>query len=260
MPYQEETITVRGRQIRLWRGGTGQPLLYLHDTFCLTWLPVHDRLAAHYEVIYPLHPGCPGSDGFEDIDSMEDLVFHYLDLCAALHLERPVLLGTSLGGWLAAEWAVRYADRLRGIILVDALGLRVPEAPTADVLRLDAAQMRAVVFAAPTSPLAQELVPDVPPATALTVLLQARQVLARFAWQFPDNPKLARYLYRITTPTLIVWGEQDGVVSTAHARAYQAGITGAELLVLPQCGHLPHAEQPEAFAHTVLGTLTRLGH
>jgi pimeloyl-ACP methyl ester carboxylesterase len=116
------------------------------------------------------------------------------------------------------------------------------------------------VFAAPTSPLAQELVPDVPPATALTVLLQARQVLARFAWQFPDNPKLARYLYRITTPTLIVWGEQDGVVSTAHARAYQAGITGAELLVLPQCGHLPHAEQPEAFAHTVLGALTRLGH
>jgi pimeloyl-ACP methyl ester carboxylesterase len=56
-----------------------------------------------------------------------------------------------------------------------------------------------------------------------------------------------------------VWGEQDGVVSTVHAQTYQAGIDGAELLVLPQCGHLPHAEQPEAFARTVLGALTRLG-
>jgi pimeloyl-ACP methyl ester carboxylesterase len=251
MTHRDDTITVRGRRIRVLRGGSGPALLYLHDTFCYTWYPVHDRLAQRYEVIFPLHPGCAGSEGLEDIDSMEDLLFHYLDVCETLQLHRPVLLGASLGGWLAAEWAVRYADRLGGLILVDALGLRVPEAPATDILRLDAAQTRAAVFATPTSDLAHAVVPDTPSPEALPAFLQARQTLARFAWQFPDNPKLARYLYRVRLPTLIVWGQNDGVVSPAHGQAYRDGIAGAELVIIPACGHLPQVEQPEAFLQAV---------
>src|SRR5262249_16259263 len=139
------------------------------------------------------------------LDTMEDLVFHYLDVCDILHLQQPVLLGTSFGGWLAAEIAVRYADKLRAVILVDALGLRVPEAPAADLLCLDAAQMRATLFSNPAARVAHEVIPDVPSPAAIPGILQARQVLARFAWQFPDNPKLTRYLYRVQVPTLIVW-------------------------------------------------------
>jgi len=259
MSYRDETLTVRDRRIRLLRGGSGQPLLYLHDTFSYTWTSVHDCLAEHYDVVFPMHPGCAGSTGFDDIEDMDDLVFHYLDVCAALGVVRPILLGTSLGGWLAAEWAVRYPEMLRALILVDALGLRVPEAPATDLLRLDPAQLRAVLFADPATAVAQELVPDTPTAAALEATLQARQLLARFAWQFPDNPKLSRYLYRVQTPTLIVWGAQDGVVSTAHAQAYRRGIVGAELAVLPHCGHLPHAEQPEALVQAVLAYLARLG-
>jgi len=142
---------------------------------------------------------------------------------------------------------------------VDALGLRVPEAPAADLLRLDPTRMRAVLFADPTTVVAQALVPDMPASETLEATLQARQVLARLAWQFPDNPKLARYLYRVRTPTLIAWGAQDGVVSTAHAQAYLRGIAGAELVVLPHCGHLPQAEQPEALVQAVLSYLARLG-
>jgi pimeloyl-ACP methyl ester carboxylesterase len=259
MAYREDTITVRHRRIRLLRGGTGPSLLYLHDTFCTTWRPVHDRLAQHYEVIFPIHPGCAGSEGGEDIDSMDDLLFHYLDVCETLHLDKPVLLGTSLGGWLAAEWAVRYADSLAGVILVDALGLRLPEAPAVDILRLDAAQTRAVVFADPTSEVAHELVPEAPSAEALAAMLQARQTLARFAWQFPDNPKLSRYLYRVRLRTLIIWGQNDGFVSPAHGQGYQRGIAGATLVVIPACGHLPHVEQPEAFLQAVEGYVADSG-
>jgi pimeloyl-ACP methyl ester carboxylesterase len=258
MSYGAHTISVRGKQIQLLRGGSGPPLLYFHDTFCYTWMPAHDRLAAHYEVIVPLHPGCEGSDGFETIDTMEDLVFHYLDVCEALGIQRPVLLGTSLGGWLAAEFAIRYADRLRALILVDAFGLRIPQAPAADLFRLDAAQLRATLFASPTAPVAHAVVPDTPAPEAMLAFLQARQVLARFAWQFPDNSKLIHYLYRVHVPTLILWGEQDAVISLAHGRAYQAGIANAALHVLPQCGHLPHAEQSEAFTHALLTYLARL--
>jgi pimeloyl-ACP methyl ester carboxylesterase len=251
MTYRDDTITVRGREIRLLRCGTGPALLYLHDTFCPTWQPVHDQLAEHCEVIFPIHPGCAGSEGLDDMDSLDDLLFHYLDVCETLHLDTPILLGASLGGWLAAEWAVRYADRLGGLILVDALGLRLPEAPATDILRLDAAQTRAVTFADPTSALAQTLLPDTPAPEALAAMLQARQTLARFAWQFPDNPRLARYLYRVRLPTLIVWGAQDGVVAPAHGYGYQHGIPDAELVIIPACGHLPHIEQPAAFSQTV---------
>ena|SRR2546425_378902 len=149
MSYREETLTVRDRHIRLMRAGIGQPLLYLHDTLSDTWTPVHDALAEHYEVIFPIHPGCAGSGDLDDIEGMDDLVFHYLDVCAMLGLQHPVLLGPSLGGWLAAEWAVRYPEMLRAIMLVDAFGLRVPEAPATDLLRLDPAQLRAVLFADP---------------------------------------------------------------------------------------------------------------
>jgi pimeloyl-ACP methyl ester carboxylesterase len=259
MSYREETLTVRARHIRLLRAGPGQPLLYLHDTFHYTWTRVHDALAAHYEVLFPVHPGCAGSADLDDIDGMDDLVFHYLDICATLGLERPVLLGPSLGGWLAAEWAVRYPEMLRALILVDAFGLRLPEAPATDLLRLDAAQMRQVLFADPHAAVAQDLIPDVPAPESLEARFRARQTLARFAWQFPDNPKLRRYLYRLRTPTLIIWGAQDGVVSTAHAQAYLRGIAGAELVVLPRCGHLPLAEQPAAGVQAVLHYLARLG-
>ena len=226
MSYSDTMLTIRHRQVRVLRAGSGQPLLYLHDTFCPHWGALHDRLAEHYDVIFPMHPGCTGSTGLDDMDSMEDLVFHLLDLCAALHVTRPILLGASLGGWLAAEWAIRYATMLRGIILVDALGLRLPDAPATDLWRLDPAQTRQVLFADPQAAIAYEVIPDVPAPDGLLAMLQARQVLARFAWQFPDNPKLARYLYRITVPTLVVWGERDGVLSTAHAQAYRDGISG----------------------------------
>ena len=252
MMFRNETMTVRGRDISVWRGGAGHPLLFLHDAWTYRWLPIHDRLAAHFDVILPVHPGFAGSNGFEELDRMEDLVFHYLDLIEVLGLEQPILMGASLGGWMASEFAIRYAGLLRALILVDPLGLRVPGIPSTDIFQLDAAQQRAALFADATSPMAHELVPDVPPSESIEAMLKARQVLARFAWQFPDNPKLASYLSRVKCPTLVVWGERDGVVPVAHGQVYEAEVANAAFTVLPSCGHLPHVEHPEALANTVL--------
>jgi pimeloyl-ACP methyl ester carboxylesterase len=259
MTYGDETMSVRGREIHLFRGGQGYPLLYLHDPWTYRWLPVHDRLAEQYHVIVPIHPGFAGSGGLDEMDRLEDLVFHYLDLFEVLRLEQPILMGASLGGWIAAEFAIRYAGMLRALILVDALGLRLPGAPAADLFQLNSEQMRVAIFADATAALARELVPDTPPQEAIEAMFKARQVFARFAWQFPDNPKLASYLYRVKCPTLIVWGERDGVVPVAHGQLYQAEIPGAECAVLPSCGHVPHVEQAEAFAATVLKYLERIG-
>jgi pimeloyl-ACP methyl ester carboxylesterase len=259
MLSRDDVIAVRGRRVRLMRGGQGRPLIYFHDAWSQTWLPLHDHLATRYEVLFPIHPGFEGSDDGEDIDRLEELVFHYLDLFEVVQIEPPILMGASFGGWLAAELAVRYSERLRALILVDALGLRVPGAPAVDLFRLDAAQMRTALFAEPTAAAAHTLVPDVLPRESMLALLKARRAFARFAWQFPDDPKLAGYLHRVKCPTLIVWGERDGVVPLRHGEVYRAEVAAAELAILPACGHLPHVEQPAALATTVLNFLARVG-
>jgi pimeloyl-ACP methyl ester carboxylesterase len=258
--HKEETIKVRGRNTRLYRGGGGPPLLFLHDPFCPSWLPLHDKLAAHHEVFVPMHPGFAGSeDHFEQFEEMEDLIFHYLDFCEACGLDRPALAGASFGGWIAAEWAARYSGTLEKLILIDALGLRVPEAPTPDILSLDAAAMRQTLFNDPASSLAMETLPDVPRAEAIVSTILASRALARFGWQFPDNPRLLRYLYRLKLPTLIIWGERDDYVSLAHARVYHQGVANSQLVSLPSCGHLPHVELPERCANAMLTFLQDAG-
>jgi pimeloyl-ACP methyl ester carboxylesterase len=252
---KEEAVRVRGRKVHLYRGGAGTPLLFLHDTFCPRWLPIHESLSAHFEVFVPLHHGCAGSEeGFGQFDEMEDVVFHYLDVCETLRLDHPSLIGASFGGWIAAEWAVRYSGALDKLILTDALGLRLSDAPAADILSLDPVASRQAIFANPSSNLALEVIPNTPKGEELVNILLARQALARFAWQFPDNPRLRRYLYRVQIPTLIVWGEADRFVPVAHGKAYHEGIAKAELIIISNAGHLPHVETPGVCADVIVNS------
>ena len=184
---------MRGRKVKLFRGGAGAPLLFLHDEFCPSWLSIHDLLAARFEVFVPIHPGFAGSEeSFDEFEEMEDLVFHYVDLCATLGVDRPILVGASFGGWIAAEWAMRYSGTLSRLVLIDALGLRVDDAPASDILSLDGPALRQALFGDPTSALAMETIPDTPKAEEMVSTILARRTLARFAWQFPDNPRLQR--------------------------------------------------------------------
>ncbi|HVO92860.1 MAG TPA: alpha/beta hydrolase [Terriglobales bacterium] len=259
--YQEQTVTVHGRKTRLCRGGKGTPLLFLHDPFCPGWLPVHDQLAVHHEVLLPIQPGFAGcEERFDQFAVMDDLLFHYLDLCEVLRIERPALVGASFGGWIAAEWALRYSASLGALILIDALGLRVPEAPAADIFGADTTALRRAIFADSTGALALESLPETPKADAIVSTLLARRSLARFAWQFPDNPRLRRYLQRVKAPTLILWGERDGVVPPAHGKAYHEGIAGSKFVTFPAAGHLPHLEVPVQGADSVIEFLRGLGN
>jgi len=253
---KQEEIRIRGRSTRIFRGGKGAPLLFLPDTFCSAWLPIHETLSAHYEVFLPVHPGCAGSeDGFDQFDEIEDMVFHNVDLCEALRLDQPIVVGASFGGWIAAEWAIRYSQALDKLVLIDALGLRIPDAPAADILAIDNAAVRRAVFADPSAALARETIPDTPKQEEIVNTLLARQTLARFAWQFPDDPRLSRYLYRVKTPTLIIWGEHDGFVPRAHGKTFQLKITNSRLVVVPNCGHLPHVEAADACIKTIFDFL-----
>src|SRR6202047_2309887 len=128
MPHSTETITVDGATIRLLRGGPtdagGQPLVFLHGAGGHTgWMAFLEELSQRFAVFAPEHPGFGQSDDPPWLDGVGDLAYFYLDFLRALGLERVHLMGTSLGGWIAAELAVRDTARLARLTLVGAGGI-----------------------------------------------------------------------------------------------------------------------------------------
>jgi pimeloyl-ACP methyl ester carboxylesterase len=253
MVMQERGLRLEGATIQLFEGGNGPPLLYLHGAGTFWWMPVHDLLARSFHLYLPVHPGFGSSEGGERIEVVEDLVFHYTTLLDALGLATVAVVGLSLGGWIAVELALRRPDRIERLVLVDAAGLRVEGAPTAEFFMATPAQLRPLLFARPDSDLARTLVPDVSPPERLEMALRGREAAARLLW----NPhfhyrKLYSRLHLIQAPTLIVWGKEDRLIPLAHGHAFAAGIPGAHLAILDGCAHLPPFEQPHAFVETVV--------
>jgi pimeloyl-ACP methyl ester carboxylesterase len=221
-------------------------------------MPVHDLLARRRRVLLPVHPGFGASEGFEAVETMEDLVFHTLDVLDALSVERVDVVGLSLGGWLAAELAVRHPERVERLVLVDALGVRLPGVPMEDPFMAAPAKRRQLLFHDPASALAQTLVPDVPPPDRLEIALRGREAAARLVW----NPaqqyrRLTGRLWRIKAPTLVVWGADDRLIPLAYGEAWAHEVPGARLVTLDRCGHFPPLERPEPFAEVALEFLER---
>ena len=250
---RERTIDAAGRATRLLEAGEAdaRPLIWLHDTLGNRWSPAHSKLSESMHVIAPSLPGVEDSSTLDGIDSPEDIVFWLLDLLNELGLERARVLGCGLGGWMAAEFAVRYPGRLERLVLVDAYGIKVEGALAEDEFALTRPMLRPLVFADPTGEAATTLLPDVDPAEHIEAGLHARVAAARLAWQFPYDRKLRGRLFRATMPSLVVWGAADRLVSTAHARAYADALPGAHVAVLDGAGHYPYFEVPERFAEIV---------
>jgi len=168
-----------------------------------------------------------------------------------------VLAGFSMGGWVAAELAVRNTTRLAQLLLVDAVGIKPGDRDTRDI---------ADIFGLPAPAVAKLLFHDLSKAPDLstmtdaqvTVLAADRIAHALYTWDpYMHNPKLRYWLHRITVPTLLIWGASDGVVPVTYAEAYRAMIPGAQLVVIPEAGHLPHVEQPELLLQHVLSFTAR---
>ncbi|HZU07826.1 MAG TPA: alpha/beta hydrolase [Chloroflexota bacterium] len=249
---------IGGRATRILLAGAGQPVLWLHDTRGNRWTPGHERLSQHCRLIAPSLPGFDDSTTLGRIDGPEDVVFWLLDLLEALPLDRPVFLGCGLGGWLAAEFAVRYPERLSGLVLVNAYGLQVEGALPEDEFALTPPMLRPLVFADPTSALAQAWLPDSEPPEQLESALHARVAAARLAWQFPYSVKLRGRLPRARVRALVVWGAQDRLIPPLHARAYAEGLPDARLVFIPEAAHYPYIEAPERFAQVVCEFLADL--
>ena len=250
---KETFETFNGCRIRLLRGGEGAPLLFLHGGGgAPVWLPFMESLAHRFDVIVPEHPGYGGSDTPDWLDNVGDLAYFYHDVIEALGLAKVHLVGTSLGGWVAAEIAVRSCERLATLTLSAAVGIHVKGVPKGDLFMWSREQLIRNLYhdqKLADAALAQPVTDD-----ALMAYAKNQLASAKLGWNPRlHNPHLHKWLHRISVPTLLVWGDDDKLVPLPHGSAYAALIPGAQLHVIDRCGHVPHVERPDEFVKVVTG-------
>ncbi len=265
MAFTEEYVDAPVGKIQLWRGGSGPTLVYLHSTGGEATHPALEQLTESYEVLVPMFPGFEESEGIESIDGMEDAVFHLLDLWELLELDAPPILGLSLGGWLALELATRYPEKVGKMVLVNPVGIYLPDAPMDEMFGRTPGELARMLFADQSYPIAAAMhamdafAGDVGKQTEIPLevvlpMWKALGATARLGWDpYLHNPKLRSRLRRITAPTLIVAGAQDGLVPAVYAETFAAEIPGARLEVIEGAAHWLPFEKPDELAALVRG-------
>ena len=248
-----EMWTVGDIELEVIRRGTGQPVLLLHGMHNVdVQAPFLDLLSQHADIIAPSHPGFGHSPRPEGFDTVYDLVHLYLEMIESLPYECVTLMGLSFGGWLAAEIAVTCCHRLNRLILVDALGLKLSDRETPDILDVFNTAPQEVRRQSWHDP--ARWAPDFHALADEAIVVHARNwaALCLYGWHpYMYNPQLARWLRCITRPTLVLWGASDGIVTPDYGRAYSALIPGACFEVIAEAGHHPEIEQPTAFVERV---------
>lgn len=249
------------------RLGAGPPLLYLHGLCDVhsAWpgdrpTTALERLARQFDVVAPALPGYAGGPPVDSVHDMDDYVFWVTDLLDALDIAQAHVVGHSLGGWLAAELALRRPERVRSMVLLAPLGLHVPGLEIPPVFAALAprgiggfGESRRLLFADPDGEAALAVLPDGMGEAEQLRWFGGLAGAARLGWKAPhfQSRRLAARLYRITVPTLVVAGEQDLLVPEPAARAWVGGLADARLFEVPDAGHCVALEWPDVAAQVV---------
>lgn len=242
------TVEVNGYPTTYATAGSGPTVLFLHgEANTSPWREFHDELARHFRVVAPVHPGFAATELPDWLDTVDDLAFHYVDLIRVLSLQRPLVVGESLGGWIALSLGIHRPDLLEGVALVGALGLRA-DPPMADLFLKEQPDMLAMLSATIPGDRYDAMAGDAELITALWVE-QAAQ--ARLMWERPYDPRLARRAHHLSCPAAVYWGNDDRLLPVAHG-ARLAGLVGAAAPTVVQgSGHLVTVDAPAALAEAI---------
>jgi len=259
MNSTSDRLTTRGVGVRVRRGGRGPQLIFLHGAGGWPlWLPFFDKLAQRYEVLVPEHPGFGVSDNPAWIRNVPDLAMYYLDVLDATYKAPVHVIGHSLGGWTAAEAAVRNSTRIASLTLLAPAGIRVKGHPPGDNFIWSPEE--AVRNRFHDQALAEAALAAPPPTDEqLDEQMQNNLSAVKFGWE-PRwfNPDLEKWLHRIAVPTQVIWGREDKILPGIYARLWGERVKEAEATVLDGCGHSPHIEKVEPVAAKVLAFLDRV--
>jgi pimeloyl-ACP methyl ester carboxylesterase len=237
--------------------GTGQPFLLLHGGAgpqSVTGFAERFATAHNVRVLAPTHPGFDGTPRPETLATIPGLAALYGALLDQLDLTGVTVIGNSVGGWITAEIALLASPRVSGIVLIDAVGIDVPGHPVADFFSLTMDQVFALSF---HNPEPFRFDPASLPPAAQAIAAGNRAALAVYAGSSMSDPALAARLATLEIPTLVLWGEDDGIVDTDYGRAYAAAIPNAQFQLLPTTGHSPQLETPDQVDHAIWDSTPR---
>jgi pimeloyl-ACP methyl ester carboxylesterase len=259
MSPETERLVTRGVAVRARRGGTGAPVLFLHGAGGWpAWLPFFESLAQNYAILVPEHPCFGGSDDPQWLRDVPDLAMYYLDLLDQVYAAPVHVIGHSLGGWIAAEAAVRNIHRFASLTLIAPAGVRVKGIPPGDVFIWSPEEFarNRVYDHEPAGELTQ---PSPPAEQQLDIDLQNKLAGVKFGWE-PRlfNPGLEKWLHRITVPTHVIWGVQDEILPSAYARVWGERVPGAQVSLIEACGHVPQVEKCDLVADKISAFLDRV--
>ncbi len=250
-------------QIQVLEAGAGEPLLFLHGAGGIAgWFGALPLLAERFHVYAPLLPGFGESTGLEYLDDQFDLFLHGFDVIEALGLERPYIVGESLGGWLAAEMAALRPKEVGRLALLAPIGLWRDAAPVADIFGMMPGELVPFLYHNLECPAAQQMMmtthlfsdkDDRTPEQIEMLITMSRgfRTAAKFLFPIPEAGMEHR-LWRIQAPTLVVWGEQDRLIAPSYADIFQAKVAHCEVVKIPDAGHGMCLETPEPLAEAVL--------
>jgi pimeloyl-ACP methyl ester carboxylesterase len=231
--------------------GDGPPLVYLHGPWGLAPdLAFVELLSKDHRVYAPRHPGTTRGDpdGIHRLDSLHDLVVYYAELLDALQLDRVTLVGHSVGGMVACELAAAMPALVQKLVLIDPVGLWLPEHPVKNWMIMPEDRLREALFADPEQ--AGAFFTQSGDAEDRADRIWALACTAKFIWPVPDKG-LKRRIHRVKAPTLVIWGAEDGIAPPAYADEFARRIADARSVCIEHAGHLPQVEQPEAVLRAI---------
>ena len=247
------SMKLSGVELEVIRRGAGRPILFLHPEIGIASnLPVLDYLAEHGQLIAPSHPGFMRSSLPRHFSNIDDLAYFYLDLLEALDLRDVVVVGSSLGAWVAAEMGIKSCERISHFVLVSPVGIKIGgplDSSVVDVFATDSEDFKGLAFADPSK--------APPEATRVSdeeaeVIARNREATALYGWlPYMYDPKLRARLYRIKAKTLLIWGDSDRLIVPAYAHAFKKAIPGAELVAIPEAGHMVIFEKTDQVADAI---------
>jgi pimeloyl-ACP methyl ester carboxylesterase len=248
------SMLVNGSRLELIDRGHGRPILFLHPHIGLDpSAPVLALLAAGGRLIAPSHPGFGHSERPANVTTVDDLAYFYLDFMDQLDLVDAVVVGSSLGAWIAAAIAVKSTARMARLVLANPIGIKAGSRETRDIVDIFAMLESEFVAHAFADPAAGTRDYGAMSEDEVMVAARNRETTGLYAWSpYMHDPKLKDRLHRIRIPTLVLWGTADRLAGESYGRAFCAAVPGAQFETIAGAGHFPHIEQPKAFAERVL--------
>jgi len=231
--------------------GEGRPFLLLHGGGGPGTVAGFGALLAGSRparVISPTHPGFGGTPRPEALHTVAGLAGLYVALLDQLGLDDVTVVGNSIGGWIAAEMALLASPRVNGIILVNGVGIQVPDHPIADFFSLTMDQVTQLSYHDPDR---FRIDPATLPPAAQAGMAGNRATLAVYAGTAMSDPTLAGRLSVVETPTWVLWGDSDQIVDPDYGRAFAAAIPSARFQLLTDTGHLPQLETPDQLLQAI---------